>query len=1396
MKKRILSMLMAIVMVMALLPTMNITAEAAGPHSNHCLCGTTHQNIGDHTENSQVTFQEYKFYWGSNSDTPPFPTSGCYYMTTQDSSLTTISVPEVTLSGNLTICLNGMTLTSKLNSQRYMFDLNGHTLTITDCKGTGSVSIVYGYGNVIVASGSSSTHKVNLYNGTIVGNGGESAIIVRDDATLTFNQYGGTVCARYTDAGNGITVDGKCVFAQYDGTFCNFNNGIRTRDSNEGEVLLKTMPNFTGCTKDIYFQGSRQVHKVKFATKLDPIVDNPTTVAAQPSEYVFTNGWNTTFDSDNFSDYFAPAEGYEVQPNGNELRVRVGAKAITKGAEVNGTFEIKKTSKTDSDIIDRAYQNDYVYVHAAPNPGYAVGSVTYVGTYGTSTATKISTGVYRFTMPSKPTTVNVNFIIPVSSLTLNETSKTLTIDETFTLTPTVAPENASKKDISWTSSNWNVATVDSIGNVTAKGAGTATITATAADGSGVSAACTVTVNAVTYTITKASAENGTVTVNKTTAAVGEEVTITPTPAPGYEVNTITVYKTGEESTTVDVNEDNEFTMPAYPVTVSVTFKAIVSHSHCICGATHASVGDHDEPVSTTFTRVTTQEELQTAATSGGSVYLANDIELTSTISVAEGKALNLCLNDMKLYYEDGGNISIFTLEEDATLNLTDCGTTERPGYVDGDTYLWTPGTAVDEDDIPYNLTGGLVTGGTGCKTNPNSSYSYGGAVYANPGSKFNLYGGNIAGNDTTYAGGGVCGENASMAVYGGCMVGNDTGAISIWDLDGYDEIFPTLSIYGGELEYNRAPSNIDGEIDVDGPITMTGGTVTAEHSNLAMKLFSNAFTMTGGTVTCNQHWGTAVQFNGITDYTETQEGNTVYRTYTPAKVTLSGGTINAPSSGYGLALYSGYSDLYLSGAPVLTDNDSYAAIAIYRAEENDTWEEAGTTYVYCCSTGHIVLTGQLSWQDPVLIEVFDEDSDEYADPATLDFTSGWNTYMRDADPADYFTSGHYSAEVAKNAQTGELKMAESYYVILSDADGFEPAETEYGSYNVDKYFAAEGSTVTITAIPIAGYEVGRVKVSEFLPGPMSFSSTEEQGEESTEISVTPNGNGTYSFVMPAYAVEVQVTFKVKTVVAPSGSSSNPSYPVVADKSEAVDGTIGLSASNAKKGSTVTVTVTPDKYYGVEKVIVRDESGKEIQVTENADGTYSFKMPSGKVTVEAVYVWENPFVDVKEGTYYIDPVEWALKNDITAGTSKTTFSPNSPCTRAQMVTFLWNSAGRPEPSGDDCAFNDVSKDSYYEKAVRWAYENGITKGTSETTFSPDMECSRAHMATFLCKMADGKAESDTNAFVDVKSNAYYADSVQWAVENGITKGTGNNKYSPDATCTRGQMVTFLYQYYNK
>lgn len=268
-----------------------------------------------------------------------------------------------------------------------------------------------------------------------------------------------------------------------------------------------------------------------------------------------------------------------------------------------------------------------------------------------------------------------------------------------------------------------------------------------------------------------------------------------------------------------------------------------------------------------------------------------------------------------------------------------------------------------------------------------------------------------------------------------------------------------------------------------------------------------------------------------------------------------------------------------------------------------------------------------------------------------------------------------------------------------------------------------------------------------------------------------------------------------------GRYTPPTYKVECEVSKDADGSVSFSQSNAKKGDAVTITVTPDRYYKVEGVIVKDKNGKEIAVTANKDGTFTFKMPDSKVTVEPVFSWNNPFVDVAEDTYYAPAVEWALKNDITNGTGDDTFSPNDGCTRGQIVTFLWKAAGCPEPKGAT-RFTDVSADAYYAKAVAWAVEQGITNGTDEGKFSPDAVCTRGQSMTFIyrCEKAQGGGMQGErmfpNPFADVNPEDYYGEAVMWAVANGVTSGTSDTTFSPNVTCTRGQIVTFLYRFFVK
>ena len=282
-----------------------------------------------------------------------------------------------------------------------------------------------------------------------------------------------------------------------------------------------------------------------------------------------------------------------------------------------------------------------------------------------------------------------------------------------------------------------------------------------------------------------------------------------------------------------------------------------------------------------------------------------------------------------------------------------------------------------------------------------------------------------------------------------------------------------------------------------------------------------------------------------------------------------------------------------------------------------------------------------------------------------------------------------------------------------------------------------------------------------------------------------NSDGTYGVTRPS-----------------SGSSSSSSYDPtysVSTPSKTEHGTVTVSPKNASKGDRVTVTVKPDSGYILETLTVTDKNGNELTLKDKGNGKYTFTMPAGKVEVKATFMEDNSmlnfFYDVPNNAYFYEAVKWAVKNGITTGVGNDLFAPEQPCTRAQIVTFLWRAAGSPEPKGAASGMTDVVSGSYYEKAVAWAIENGITTGTTTSTFSPDATCTRAQAVTFLARALKAKAASAAE-FSDVPTDSYFADAVAWAAANGVTEGIGGGLFGSDNDCTRGQIVTFLYRAYNK
>ena len=346
---------------------------------------------------------------------------------------------------------------------------------------------------------------------------------------------------------------------------------------------------------------------------------------------------------------------------------------------------------------------------------------------------------------------------------------------------------------------------------------------------------------------------------------------------------------------------------------------------------------------------------------------------------------------------------------------------------------------------------------------------------------------------------------------------------------------------------------------------------------------------------------------------------------------------------------------------------------------------------------------------------------------------------------------------------------------------------------------ADGSEIMITGNTVTGngylvYDAAANEESDACQHPNGLDLTVTGNQIAAGVDTTQGRYGGKTFPHTD-AVDTVINPYVPSDDSSGSSSSSTRYTVSVEDTD--HGSIRVSPTRAERGDTVTITVDPDTGYELDELIVTDRDGDEISVRDRGDGRYTFEMPRGRVTVEATFaeIVEEPealpFVDVPTGAYYYDAVAWAVENGVTGGTSATTFSPNSTCTRAQMVTFLWRAAGSPEPETTVNPFGDVSAGAYYYDAVLWAVGEGITGGTSATTFSPDATVTRGQTVTFLWRNAGSPVASGNN-FADVASEAYYAQAVAWAADEGVTGGTGDTTFSPDNDCTRAQIVTFLWR----
>lgn len=349
--------------------------------------------------------------------------------------------------------------------------------------------------------------------------------------------------------------------------------------------------------------------------------------------------------------------------------------------------------------------------------------------------------------------------------------------------------------------------------------------------------------------------------------------------------------------------------------------------------------------------------------------------------------------------------------------------------------------------------------------------------------------------------------------------------------------------------------------------------------------------------------------------------------------------------------------------------------------------------------------------------------------------------------------------------------------IAQDTFKFEnqSAEKTYGdeSFTVTASGAADGSAVTYAS---SNPEVAAVDAKT---GTVTI-----HGAGSAEITATAAATDTYAQATAKYSLTVKKA-TAELTVKDQKISVNQELPDLTQKDfytvtgllagDKLDGTIQLSYQKDGK------TVTPDT----------SKAGTyEIAASGAQSKNYEIVYKNGTLTIEKGK--DMPFEDVVSGSYYENAVIWAVDKNITTGISETLFAPEMTCTRAQAVTFLWRAAGSPTPKTTTVPFTDVDTQSYYYNAVLWAVENNITKGTDANTFSPEMTCTRAQIVTFLWRTHGSPASNGTNPFTDLNVNEYYNDAVLWAVQNGITEGVSETSFAPDMNCTRGQIVTFLYR----
>ena len=835
------------------------------------------------------------------------------------------------------------------------------------------------------------------------------------------------------------------------------------------------------------------------------------------------------------------------------------------------------------------------------------------------------------------------------------------------------------------------------------------------------------------------------------------------------------------------------------------------------------------------------------ALADGNYYLNNDVTISQTITVSG--TITLDLNGHVLQYKnDNTKGSVIVIENGGQLTIQDSDPDAPHKFDPNSDGLW----VLDEASGTETVTGGVITGGTGYPYQLYSTVNCGGGVYIAPGGQLTMTGGNIIGCSAEY-GGGVCiypkrdGEQGQFSMSGGSIIGcsaesgggvcafgkfqmsgqavirsctagrtsfNCGGGVyvngsSSFEMSGEAKIEGcqaiSTSAYGGGVFVNSSRSFVMSEkAKIEGCQAIS--TPSSPSKGGGVHLANNTeFTLSGSAVIQNckavnsdgsgKAYGGGVSAANVRKITLAgsariadciaANGSGLYITGSqmyPAdygKLLANGGSVDGDvvlgDTEDGPCTITGSGGTVFNGKVTVTPGSTIES-GIFNGEVTNNGTITGGVFTGTVINGEGgTIAAGVSIPNLKFIVTFDNEgtkTQEIIDagskiteptaPTKEGYRFGGWYYDNNGGKAKW----NFDTDTVTRAMTLTAKWVQTYTVTFETSGG-----SAVGPVTVDA-----GSTVTKPADPTkSGYTFGGWYKDSTLQTPWDFA------------------NGTVTADTTLYAKWTA------NPPAPSYDDPDPTYAVSAPAAE--NGSVTVSPRNASAGSTVTITVKPDSGYVLETISATDRNGNDLKLTDRGNGKYTFTMPGSRVEVKVTFMEDNSvlnfFYDVPNGAYYYDAVKWAVDNGITGGVGNSLFAPNQPCTRGQIVTFLWRAAGSPVVN---YAMNmtDVAEDAYYGEAVRWALSEGITTGIGDTAFGPDAACTRAQAVAFLFRYAvasgmDAVTLADLiSGFADAASVPGYAVSaMNWALSQGIMQGSGTQLLSGN-TCTRAQIVTFLYR----